>query len=65
MAFIRMEYCNSCEKETQHCNGVCPTCYEKSERIRIAKWNDLMADEKLVDLRKRIEKLERGPAMYA
>ena len=64
MAFIQMKYCSRCEKETQHCNGVCPVCSERSERERIALWNALTVDEKLSDLRKRVEKLERGPTLY-
>jgi len=64
MAFIQSKYCEHCEKETQHCNGVCEVCAERFERERIAIWNALTIDEKLCDLRKRIEKLERGPIHF-
>jgi hypothetical protein len=65
MAYIRDEYCHRCEKETQHCNHKCTNCAEREYRERTAAWNALTTDEKLQDIRKRLEDLERGPAQYA
>lgn len=65
MAFIRDEYCHRCERETQHCNNKCTVCREREYRERTAAWNAQTTDEKLQDIRKRLEALERGPALYA
>ena len=65
MAFLRNMYCHICEKETSHNHMKCISCEERKYREKIAKWNALTNDEKLSDLRKRIEKLEAGPTRYA
>jgi predicted amidophosphoribosyltransferase len=64
MAMIRVEYCQKCQEETSHCNGRCGACWDREERQRIAAWRALTTDEKLDDLRERIEVLERGPARF-
>jgi hypothetical protein len=64
MAFLDFNYCFKCEKETQHINGNCLFCCERLDRERIAKWNAQTIDEKLSNLRKRIEELERGPMRF-
>jgi len=64
MAFIRYEYCSVCEKETEHINLNCSSCQERERRLFIGQWNALNVDEKIQDLRKRIEKLERGPMRF-
>jgi hypothetical protein len=64
MAFMTVKYCADCKKETQHCNGICLVCHERFELERITVWNSLTTDEKLNDIRKRVEKLERGPILY-
>lgn len=64
MAFISVNYCAACEKEISHTNGACSICRERGERERIAAWNALTTEEKLQDLRKRVEKLEHGPIRF-
>lgn len=64
MVMISTEYCPECEKETSHCNGRCGVCRDREERKRIASWKALTTKEKLDDLRKRVEALERGPARF-
>ena len=64
MAFINDSYCPHCERVTQHVNMGCVVCNERKERERIATWNALTTDEKLSDLRKRVEGLERGPTIF-
>lgn len=64
MAYIQQEYCHECERETLHCNGKCPDCSAREYREQTAAWNALTTDEKLQDIRKRLEALERGPARY-
>jgi predicted ATP-dependent serine protease len=63
MARVTSNHCRVCENKTTHINGKCSSCFERKERERIASWNSLTTEEKLQDLRKRVEKLERGPAI--
>ena len=58
MAYIVNGYCLRCERDTQHTNSKCDICAERENRERIAVWNSLITDEKLQDLRRRIERLE-------
>jgi hypothetical protein len=64
MAFIENKYCSKCERYETFCNGVCNRCREREYIQRAASWNVLTVDEKLQDLRKRIEKLEQGEPRY-
>ena len=65
MAYLEQnKYCYVCEKTSNHVNGKCPHCEEKKERERIAVWNALTVEEKLQNLRRRVEELERGEPMY-
>jgi hypothetical protein len=64
MAFVRLEYCRRCEKDTQHTDHKCFTCWDRQERERIAIWNVQTVEEKLQDLRRRVEALEKKPPTY-
>lgn len=64
MAFVQEKYCNRCEKTTIHTNTKCNICHKREERERIAIWNSQTVDEKLQELRQRVERLEAGPPMY-
>lgn len=64
MAFIRQEDCHVCETMTAHTNGRCNICRAKEENARVELWNSLPVNDRLTDIRKRIEKLERGPVRY-
>jgi hypothetical protein len=64
MAYIENKYCYFCEKFSSHLDGVCPICRERGNRERIAAWNTLTVDEKLQDLRRRVEALERPEPTY-
>jgi hypothetical protein len=64
MAYISTEYCRKCETETNHINRKCFNCSAREERERIALWNAKTTDEKLQDLRIRMEKMERGEIRY-
>ena len=64
MAYVVDEECPVCEILTRHVNRKCVICDERKERERIVQWNSQPADIKMEDLRKRIEKLEQGPARY-
>ena len=64
MAFVNFKYCSKCEIETNHTNDKCDTCRDRARRERTAAWNALTTDEKLQDLRRRVEGLERGPMRF-
>jgi hypothetical protein len=61
MAFVRIEHCWSCRKETRHINGKCEICLELTKKEKVAKWDAQSTNDKLNDLRIRIEALERDP----
>jgi hypothetical protein len=67
MAFIDAKYCSRCEIVTFHTNGECSPCKKRYNDERIAQWDSLTVDERLADLRERVEKLEHGsnhPTIY-
>jgi ribosomal protein L37E len=64
MALVRDEYCRKCEQITTHTNTKCNVCAEREYRERTAEWNAKTTDEKIQDLRKRMERLEQGPPRY-
>jgi predicted amidophosphoribosyltransferase len=59
MAFIRDEFCYKCNKTSSHVNGRCSDCFEKSEKERIKQWESQTLEEKLTNIRERLETLER------
>lgn len=65
MAYISNEYCCICDKKTPHLNHRCSDCSIREEKERIAKeddrWGKLTIEEQLLELRQRIEKLEKLP----
>lgn len=65
MAMMNNRWCNICQATTLHNNMECINCKKRKEDERIANWNSQPIDEKLNDLRERLEKLERGPIRYA
>jgi hypothetical protein len=64
MAFVRDEHCYKCEQVTIHTNGKCNKCSEREYRQETAAWNAQSTDDKIQDLRRRVERLEHGPARY-
>ena len=64
MALIDAKYCPQCEIVTSHINGECSPCKKRFNDIRIAQWDALSVDERLTNLRERMEKLERGSIIY-
>jgi ribosomal protein L33 len=60
MALITEEYCSKCEKVTHHSYLQCSECRARDYREKAAAWNAKTIDERLSDLRIRIEKLEQG-----
>jgi len=62
--FLSEDSCYVCKKVTTHHNGGCVICLEKAEKKRIKAWEAKSTKAKLSDLRRRVEKLEAGPARY-
>lgn len=64
MALIRIQYCQACAAEKRHINGVCDDCRERKHREAMAAWQAKSIDERLLDIHKRLLRLERGPTRY-
>ena len=64
MAYITWDYCKDCEETTHHCNGECSQCRERRNRKELAAWQAQTVEEKLLDLHKRLQKLEKEPIRY-
>lgn len=68
MAFIQQRYCPIHSQKEDHLvdflNGKCRKCIEAEYKKRDAAWKSQTIEEKLYDLHKRLEKLERGPIIY-
>lgn len=64
MALVRNQWCDGCESTTQHINNRCTVCRTIEEKARLALWNSKPVNDRLNDLRKRIEKLEQGPPVF-
>lgn len=58
MAFVEFKYCEKCVGTTNFINGKCAVCSDREYRQQIAAWQALTTEEKLLDLMKRIERLE-------
>jgi predicted amidophosphoribosyltransferase len=56
MAFIELQYCPRCCKETEHMNNKCCVCLKKDkEGILLESWGKLTVEEKLDYLFTRIK----------
>ena len=64
MALIQYKYCDVCESVKMHTNGHCDDCWERKRREALAAWKAKTVDEKLLDLHKRMLKLEAGPPTF-
>ena len=58
------KWCTRCCKDTRFANGRCVECTDALKRAQIAAWNALTVDQRLNDLRKRVEKLEAGRHVF-
>jgi DUF1680 family protein len=64
MAFVRTEYCRHCEAEKLHTNGKCNDCRDREHREAMAAWQAKTTDEKLLDIHKRLLRIEAGSPRY-
>lgn len=64
MAFIRAQYCTKCNKQTRHIDGECEECLDIFATKYLEKWSRQSLEDKLENLRERIERLEKGEIRY-
>jgi len=64
MALVITQYCNECARFMQHTNGKCDHCSERERREVMAAWMVKTTDEKLLDIHRRLLRLEAGPPTY-
>lgn len=64
MAFVETTYCGKCERIQPHINRKCNECRERERREAMAIWLSKTTDEKLLDIHKRLLRLEAGPVSY-
>ena len=60
MATFDELYCKNCGRETNHINGECCACQNKKEELAAKQWDKRSVDDRLSELRKRVERLEGG-----
>lgn len=64
MALVREDYCQPCAEQRRFINGKCCVCADRKRREELAAWLSKTPDEKLLDLHRRVQVLEAGPARY-
>ena len=64
MVYLHESYCTDCGKLTKFRNSLCNNCEEKKKRIKVATWSVLTGEEKIEELKKRIEQLESKNVRY-
>lgn len=64
MAYVEQKECKVCQKITYHTNGKCNDCKHRGYLKKVHKWDAMSYDDRLTDLRKRMEELEAGPPRY-
>jgi predicted amidophosphoribosyltransferase len=63
MARFDFKHCNVCNEKTNHTNGKCDACWKTKEDKRIKDWEAMSVDEKLTNMRERMERMERGTVL--
>ena len=61
MVMASVGWCATCDSDTVHHGMRCTVCAERNRRQERAAWLALTADEKIEQLLKRVEVLERRP----
>jgi hypothetical protein len=64
MALVDNRYCDQCEAQRPHINNKCTYCLQRKRREDMAAWQAKTTDEKLLDLHKRMLRLEAGNTTY-
>lgn len=59
MAYVSENWCPLCVRETLHWDNVCRPCYERTRREKAAAWEALTVDEKLRDLKRIVDGLQK------
>jgi hypothetical protein len=64
MAWINTQHCRTCGHDTKHNGNTCLPCQERERKAAEDKWMAQTPDEKLLNLHRRLQAIERGPARY-
>jgi len=59
MLLAEHKHCSNCAQSTMHHNGKCTHCEANRVRAEEAAWAAQSTDAKLLDLHRRIKKLEK------
>lgn len=58
MVYSAYLHCDECMTTTVHHNNKCVACSERKERMKDAAWEAQSVHEKLIDIHKRLKKIE-------
>ena len=64
MALVIAQHCDACAQYTLYTDGKCNQCRGREQREAMAVWNAKTTDEKLLDIHRRLLRLEAGPPTY-
>ncbi len=64
MVHVVDKFCKPCGRETIHFDGECYECARTAARAKEVLWAAMTVDQRLVKLRERVERLEKGPPMF-
>ena len=59
MAFLNIQNCFTCGKETKHVNGKCVECSNLEIRKENERWHNLTLEEKVEELKDRLDYMDQ------
>lgn len=62
--YLNIQHCFVCHEGTEHINNKCSICDKKEYQNHIDTWNALSLDEKLNNIRERLEQLEEKRSYF-
>jgi hypothetical protein len=64
MAYVIRQHCDVCAEYTTFTNNKCNNCRAREQREALAAWMAKTTEEKLIDIHRRLLRLEAGPPTY-
>jgi hypothetical protein len=58
MAYIYANHCPVCKQTTEHRNSVCVVCSRRTEEEENKRWNALTLEQRIEELRAKIDLIE-------